>query len=160
MRLACYPTVADFQAFGQSVFRPVSTKTDLTALVTVLGGNPVEVVIGTDPSATLSAGPEALEKRGQAFVKEQGSNAYYKLYEVEILPSEQTAELVLIQGLLSAPQDMQVVPLWCKRCGWRGLSSEAGWSDGSQGFEWTCPECGGTKYTRVIAPETMDPARV
>jgi len=90
-----------------------------------------------DPSTTLRAGPEVLEKRGQAFVEEQGSNAYYKLCEVEILPSEQAADLVSIRvlELLSAPQDMQVVPLWCKRCGWRGLSSEAGWSDGSQGFE-------------------------
>jgi len=124
----------------------MSTKTDLTALVTVLGGNPVEVVISTDP--------EALEKRGKAFVEEQGSNAYYELCEVEILPSEQAVGLALIQGLLSTPQDMQVVSLWCKRCGWRGLSSEAGWSDGSQGFEWTCPECGGAEYIRVVTPET------
>ena len=28
--------------------------------------------------------------------------------------------------LLSTPQDMRVVPLWCKRCDWQGLSSEAG----------------------------------
>jgi len=137
----------------------VSTKTDLTALVTILGGNPVEVVIGTDPSTTLRAGSEALEKRGQAFVEEQGSNAHYELCEVETLPSEQTAELVSIQGLLSAPQDMQVVPLWCKRCGWRGLSSEAGWSDGSQGSEWSCPECGGAEYIRVVTPETADRRR-
>lgn len=87
-----------------------------------------EVVIGTDPSATLRAGPEALEKHGQAFVEEQGSNADYELCEVAVLPSEQAADLVSIQGqgLLSTPQDMQVVPLWCKRCDWRGLSSEAG----------------------------------
>jgi len=130
----------------------VSTKTGITALVTVLGGNPVEVVISTDP--------EALEKRGKAFVEEQGSNARYELCEVEILPSEQAVGLALIQGLLSTPQDMQVVPLWCKRCGWRGLSSEAGWSDGSQGFEWTCPECGGAEYIRIVTPETADPAQM
>ena len=131
----------------------MSTKTDITALVTVLGGNPVEVVISTDP--------EALEKRGKAFVEEQGSNAHYELCEVEILPSEQAADLVSIRVLepLCAPQEMQVVPLWCKRCDWRGLSSEAGWSDGSQGFEWTCPECGGVEYIRVVAPETADRRR-
>jgi len=130
----------------------VSTKTDVTALVTVLNGNPVEVVISADP--------EALEKRGQAFVEEQGSNAYCQLCEVEILPSEQAVALVSIQGMLSAPQDMQVVPLWCKRCGWHGLSPEAGWSDGSQGLEWTCPECGGAEYIRAVTPETADPAQM
>jgi hypothetical protein len=129
----------------------VSTKTDVTALVTVLGGNPVEVVIGTDP--------EALEKRGQAFVEEQGSNARYELCEVEILPSEQAVGLALTQGLLSTPQHMQVVPLWCKHCDWRGLSSEAGWSDGTQGFEWTCPECGGAEWIRVVGAEATDLAR-
>jgi len=129
----------------------VSTKTDVTALVTVLGGNPVEVVISTDP--------EALEKRGQAFVEEHGSSAYYELCEVEILPSEPAADLVSIQGL-SVSQDMQVVPLWCKHCGWHGLSLEAGWSDGTQGFEWTCPECGGAEYIRVVTPETTGPERV
>jgi len=129
----------------------MSIRADLAALVTVLGGNPVEVVIGTDP--------EALEKRGQAFVEEQGSSADYELCEVEILPSEQTADLVTFQGLLSTPQEVQVAPLWCKRCDWRGLSSEAGWSDGTQGFEWTCPECGGAEYIRVVAPETADRRR-
>lgn len=68
--------------------------------------------------------------------------------------------MALIQGLLSIPQDMQVVPLWCKRCGWRGLSSEAGWSDGSQGFERACLACGGAKYIGVVAPETADLVRV
>ncbi|MDY7079314.1 MAG: hypothetical protein SXV54_20565 [Chloroflexota bacterium] len=130
----------------------MSTKTGITALVTVLGGNPVEVVISTDP--------EALERRGKAFVEEQGSNAHYELHEVEILPSEPAADPVSIQGLLSAPQDLPVVLLWCKRCDWRGLSSEAGWSDGSQGFGWSCPECGGAEYIRVVAPETADPAQV
>ena len=130
----------------------MSTKTDLTALVTVLGGNPVEVVIGIDP--------EALERCGQAFVEEQGNNGYYRLCEVEVLPSEQRADLASIQGLLSVSQDMQVVPLWCKHCGWHGLSSEAGWSDGSEGFEWSCPECGGAEYIRVVTPETADLVRV
>jgi hypothetical protein len=125
----------------------MSAKTDLTALVTLLGGNPVEVMIGTDP--------EALEKRGQAFVEEQGNNAYYELCEVELLPSERMAALFSIQGLLSTPQDLQVVPLWCKYCDWRGLSSEAGWSDGTQGFEWSCPECGGAEWIRVVGPETV-----
>ena len=120
------------------------------------------MVIGTDPSTTLRAGSEALEKRGQAFVEKQGNNADYELCGVAILPSGQSAVMVstLVRGLLSVSQDMRVVPLWCKRCDWRGLSSEAGWSDGSQGFEWTCPECGGAEYIRVVAPETADSARV
>ncbi len=130
----------------------MSTKTDLTALVTVLGGNPVEVVISTDP--------EALERHGQVFVEEQGSNADYELCEVEILPSEQMADLASTQGLPSTSQEMQVVPLWCKHCDWRGLSSEAGWSDGSQGFEWTCPECGGAEWIRVVGPETTGPVQM
>jgi hypothetical protein len=57
-----------------------------------------DVVIGTDPSTTLRAGSEALEKRRQAFVGEQCSKADYELCEVEILPSEQTANLVSGQG--------------------------------------------------------------
>jgi hypothetical protein len=129
----------------------VSTKTDLTALVTILGSKPFEVVIGTDL--------ETLEKHGQAFVEEQGSNAYYELCEVEFLPSERMGALFSIQGLLSAPQDLQFVPLGCKYCDWRGPSSEAGWSDGSQGFEWTCPECGGAEWIRVVGPEATDPVR-
>ena len=130
----------------------MSTKTDLTALVTLLGGSVVEVAIGTDPGA--------LEKRGQAFVEEQGSNAYYELCEVELQPSERMAALFSIQGLPSTPQELQVVPLWCKHCDWQGLSSEAGWSDGSQGFEWTCPECGGAEWIRVVTPETADAAQM
>jgi len=129
----------------------MSTKSDPIALVILLGGNPVEIVIGTDPGA--------LERRGQAFVEEQGSNADYELCEVEILPSEQMADLASIQGLLFTLQEMQVVPLWCKHCDWRGLSSEAGWSDGTQGFEWICPECGGAEWIRVVGPETADAAR-
>lgn len=76
------------------------------------------------------------------------------------MPLKQMANLVSIQGLLSTSQEMQAVPLWCKRFDWRGLSSEAGWSDGSQGFEWTCPECRGAEYIRVGAPKTADPVRV
>jgi hypothetical protein len=128
----------------------VSTKSDLIALVTVLGSNPVEVVIGTDP--------ETLKRHGQAFVEEQGINAYYELCEVEVLPSEQIADLVSIQRALSTPLEMQLVPLWCKYCDWRGLSSEAGWSDGTQGFEWTCPECGGAEWIRFLGSETAGSA--
>jgi hypothetical protein len=51
-----------------------ATNTDLTALVTVLGGMPTGVVIGTDV--------ETLEAQGQTFVEQQGSNAYYELCNV------------------------------------------------------------------------------
>ncbi|MDY7079236.1 MAG: hypothetical protein SXV54_20165 [Chloroflexota bacterium] len=130
----------------------MSPKTDLTALVTLLGGNPVEVMISTDP--------ETLKRLRRAFVKEQGNNADYQLCEVEILASERMADLASIQGLLSTSQEMQVVPLWCKHCDWWGPSSEAGWSDGTQGFEWTCPECGGAEWIRVATPETAGPAQM
>ena len=54
------------------------TNTDLTALVTLLGGTVSSVVIGTDL--------DALDGRGQAFVAEQGCNADYELCDVEALP--------------------------------------------------------------------------
>jgi hypothetical protein len=75
----------------------------LPRLVILLSGNPVEVVISTNP--------ETLERHGQAFVDKQGSNVNYELCKVEIPHSEQMADLASIQGLLSTPQEMQVVSL-------------------------------------------------
>ena len=45
------------------------------ALVTLLSGEPVGVIVGADA--------EALEGQGQAFVEEQGCNAYFALCDVE-----------------------------------------------------------------------------
>ena len=56
---------------------------DLTALVTLLGGVVVDVAIGADL--------DALEKRGMAFVEEQGGDAEYHLRAVEELHCPNTA---------------------------------------------------------------------
>ncbi|MDY7077198.1 MAG: hypothetical protein SXV54_09770 [Chloroflexota bacterium] len=59
---------------------------------------------------------------GRATVVDGRTSAAYELGEVESLPSEQAAGSPSSQGLLSAPQEMGVVPLWCKHCDWGGLS--------------------------------------
>ena len=56
---------------------------DFTALVTLLNGVVLDVAIGVDL--------DALEKRGQAFVAEQGSDAEYHLRAVEELRCSNTA---------------------------------------------------------------------
>ena len=54
-----------------------TTSTDLTALVTLLGGTVSSVAIGTDL--------DALDGRGRAFLAQQGCNADYELCEVEAM---------------------------------------------------------------------------
>jgi hypothetical protein len=67
-----------------------TTNTDLTALVTLLGGSVSGVVIGTDL--------DALDGRGRAFVAQQGCNADYELCDVESLPGSGGRE-VDVEGL-------------------------------------------------------------
>lgn len=43
--------------------------------------------------------------------------------------------------------------LWCTHCDWRGHSRDAGWDEDEE--EWTCPECGGSYWVRVIEEREM-----
>ncbi|MCP4542274.1 MAG: hypothetical protein GY832_34565 [Chloroflexi bacterium] len=72
---------------------------NMTALVTLLGGIPVDpVLLGPDTNA--------LDERGQAFVAEQGCNANYALCDVEVLPGGFQPRL---QRATSTHRDFQVV---------------------------------------------------
>ncbi|MEE8392455.1 MAG: hypothetical protein V3S14_16875 [Anaerolineae bacterium] len=71
---------------------------NLTALVTLLGGNPTDVVIGSDT--------DALDTHGQAFVVKQGCNADYALCGVEVLSDGFQPRL---QRATSSHRDFQVI---------------------------------------------------
>ncbi len=67
---------------------------NLTALVTMLGGCPIDVVVGSDT--------DTLDARGQDFVAEQGCNADYALCDVSVLPAR-------LQRAFGTHRDFQVV---------------------------------------------------
>ena len=71
---------------------------DMTALVTLLGGIPTDVMIGSDTGV--------LDAHGQAFIAEQGCNADYALCDVEVLPDDLQPRL---QRATSTHRDFQVV---------------------------------------------------
>ncbi len=71
---------------------------NLTALVTLLGGNPTDVMIGS--------GTDILDTHGQAFVVEQGCNADYALCGVEVLSDGFQPRL---QRATSSHRDFQVI---------------------------------------------------
>ena len=71
---------------------------DMTALVTLLGDIPTDVMIGSDT--------DALDAHGQAFVAEQGCNADYALCDVEVLPDGFQPRL---QRATNTHRDFQVV---------------------------------------------------
>lgn len=68
----------------------------------------------------------------------------------ERLPQEaETARTLQADVRDGKPEDD--VSLWCKYCQWCGSGAEAGWDE--QDEEWTCPQCGGAEYLRVVDEE-------
>jgi len=77
----------------------MSTRTDLTALVTVLGGNRVTVVIGSDPSISLSASLQPLQHLGaavtEAIVGPHTDDHHLRVHRLQELLRRRTATSVV-----------------------------------------------------------------